>query len=65
MTDERTTEELRDRLAVLERDGKARVCRELSAPPRFPRAISYKTEMYIKACKMLRAEIAEREAAEA
>ena len=65
MTAERTIEELRDRLAVLERDGKARVCAELGDVPRFPRAISYETEMYIKACKMLRAEIAEREAAEA
>ena len=36
MTAERTIEELRDRLAVLERDGKARVCAELGDVPRFP-----------------------------
>ena len=63
MTDERTIEELRTRLAVLEREGKARVCQELGDVPRFPRTISYETEMYVKACGMLRREIAEREAA--
>ena len=65
MTDERTIEELRTRLAVLEREGKARVCHELGGVQRFPRTISYMTEMYIRASKMLRAEIAERETAEA
>ena len=65
MTDERTIEELRTRLAVLERDGKARVCRELGEGRPGNRRISYMTEMYVRASKMLRAEIAEREAAEA
>ena len=65
MTDERTTEELRTRLAVLEREGKARIFRELEEGLPGRRTISYETEMYVKASKMLRAEIAEREAAEA
>ena len=62
MTDERTIEELRTRLAEVEREGKARLFREMEEGRPGHRSISYMTEMYVRASKMLRAEIAEREA---
>ena len=47
MTDERTTEELRTRLAVLEREGKARIFRELEEGLPGRRTISYLSLIHI------------------